>query len=110
MSQYSHSHRYPFSNPLANALVVLVGALVVGASIVLGFFAFIFLGALILVLAAIVGIRVWWFNRKLRRQMGDGSATGSGGSKVHVEVIEGEYHVVQPGAQPDDRRGQDSET
>lgn len=110
MTQYSHGHRYPFSNPLANALVVLVGALAVGASIVLGFFAFIFLGALILVLAAIVGIRVWWFNRKIRRQMGDGSTPGPGGSAVHVEVIEGEYHVVQPGTMPDEGRDRDSET
>lgn len=95
MSSYYQSRKMPFSNPLANALVVIVGALAIGASIVLGFFAFIVLGTLVLVLAAIIGIRVWWFNRKLRRNNGGGQAAPSD-SGVTVKIIEGEFHVLRP--------------
>ena len=82
----------PGSNPLANALVVLVGALVIAASIVLGFFAFVVLGGLFVILGAVIGLRVWWFNRKLRQQAG-----GAGGAATHAPggVIEGEYEVVE---------------
>ena len=82
----------PAGNPIANALVVIVGALTIGASIVLGFFAFVILGSVLLVLGAIIALRVWWFNRKLARQSGGKPPPGQsppGG------VIEGEYHVVK---------------
>jgi len=87
----------PAGNPIANALVVIVGALAIGASIVLGFFAFVVLGSIILVLAAIIGLRVWWFNRKLRSQAGvqhtqDPPPPGG--------IIEGEYHVVKGDEKP----------
>lgn len=94
MNHYYQSRKFPFSNPLANALVVLVGALAIGASIVLGFIAFVTLGSLILILAAIIGIRVWWFNRKLARQAKAGHRRGTNRGGVHIEVIEGEYRVV----------------
>lgn len=96
MSSYYQSRKMPFSNPLANALVVLVGALAIGASIVLGFIAFIALGTLILVLAAIVGIRLWWFNRKLRRGAAGGPAHPD--ADVQIKVIEGEFQVLRPDA------------
>ena len=87
----------PAGNPIANALVVIVGALAIGASIVLGFFAFVVLGSIVLVLAAIIGLRVWWFNRKLRSQAGvqpppDQPPPGG--------IIEGEYHVVKGDEKP----------
>lgn len=78
-------------NPIANVFVIVVGALAIGASIVLGFFAFVVLGSIIVVLAAIIGLRVWWFNRKLRTRMKSNTAqdeASPGG------VIEGEYRVV----------------
>ncbi len=92
MNQFYQSRKFPFSNPLANALVVIVGALAIGASIVLGFIAFVTLGSLLLVLAAIIGIRVWWFNRKLARRAR--KPRSSADRPVRVEVIEGEYRVV----------------
>jgi len=79
-------------NPIANALVVIVGALVIGVSIVLGFFAFLALGAVILVATAFVGARMWWLQRIRRNDSGVNDATGrqrsSGG------VIEGEFQVI----------------
>lgn len=84
---------FPAGNPIANALVILVGALVIGASIVVGFFAFVILASLFVIFAALVGIRLWWFSRKLQKSTGEGTA-----SRTRTErqggVIEGEYQVV----------------
>ena len=93
MKYSSTNSGFPAGNPIANALVVIVGALAIGASIVLGFFAFVVLGSILLVLGSIVAIRVWWFNRKLikeaaKRPPPESQASGGG-------VIEGEYHVVK---------------
>ena len=57
----------PVGNPIANALLAIVGVLAVAASVVLGLVAFFVLGAIVVVLAAIIGIRLWWFNRGLAR-------------------------------------------
>lgn len=80
-------------NPLANVLVIIVGALVVGVSIVLGVVAFITLGSLVLIMAAVIGIRLWWMNRKIRRNF----AAGERGEPIrrdNVDIIEGEFRVV----------------
>jgi hypothetical protein len=81
----------PAGNPIANALVVIVGALAIGASIVLGFFAFVVLGSVLLVLGAIIGLRVWWFNRRLNREM---QRVAKPANRNGDGVIEGEYTVV----------------
>ena len=60
MKYTSINRGIPAGNPIANALVIIVGALAIGASIVLGFFAFIVLASIVLVLGAIIGLRVWW--------------------------------------------------
>ena len=91
MVRYSTPNRgFPAGNPLANALVVVVGALAIGASIVLGFLAFVVLASVILVMAAIIGIRVWWFNRRLKKM----ASESQGGQRPPTRVIEGEYHVI----------------
>jgi len=79
--------------------VIIVGALAIGVSVVLGFVAFIVLGSIVAVLAAVIGLRLWWFNRRLKRRLHeapghDQSAPGG--------VIEGEYHVI--GEDSDSRR------
>lgn len=78
-------------NPLANALVVIVGVLTIAASLVLGVVAMIVLGSIVLVLAAVIGIRLWWFKRKLARQSGTGSRNPDASG---AEIIEGEYRVL----------------
>ena len=93
MRQYSVRNGLPAGNPIANVLVVIAGVLAIGVSIVLGFFAFVALSAIVLVTAAIIGVRVWWFKRKLQKGSSAGSASTEG-STVHG-VIEGEYHEVQ---------------
>ena len=90
MVRYSMNNRgLPAGNPLANILVVVAGALVIAASVVLGFVAFVVLASIILVIAGVVGIRVWWLSRKLEKRMPAGETPAPGS-----DVIEGEYHVV----------------
>ena len=97
MKNSTYTRGFSAGNPIANALVVIVGALAIGASIVLGFVAFVVLGSIILILAAIVGIRVWWFNRQLRRE---GAGPRPTESEAPGGVIEGEYHVVKGDEKP----------
>ena len=92
MRQYSTRSGLPARNPVANVFVIIAGALVIGASIVLGFFAFVVLSAVVLVTAALIGLRVWWLKRKIERgHAGKGSQQGHA---ARVDVIEGEYKVV----------------
>lgn len=91
-SNYSPRRGFPAGNPIANALVIVVGALAIGASIVLGFFAFVLLASLLVVFSAIVGLRLWWFNRKLQKNRArNGNSRPTSGDTV----IEGEYRIVR---------------
>jgi membrane protein implicated in regulation of membrane protease activity len=90
--KYSSANRgLSAGNPIANLLVIVAGALVIGVSVVLGFVAFVVLGSIVLMLASIVGLRLWWFNRKLRRQPSDTRARDAAGQ---IGVIEGEFEVL----------------
>ena len=75
-------------SPLANILVVIVGAIIIGFSVVLGFFAFLALSAVVLVAAAVIGVRVWWAKRQMPKN-------AESGLTVDGEFIEGEFHVVK---------------
>ena len=96
-----HNRHFPAGNPLANVLVVIVGALVIGATIVLGVVAFVALGGIILVLAAVLGVRMWWLGRKLPKHSRATSGRGRSGSGDNT-VIEGEYREVS--VHPDEGR------
>jgi membrane protein implicated in regulation of membrane protease activity len=99
--KYSSANRgLPAGNPIANLFVIIVGALVIGVSVVLGFVAFVVLGSIVLMLASVVGIRLWWFNRKLRGQPSSSQRTDGTGQSG---VIEGEYKVLD-GSGADDRQ------
>lgn len=91
--KYSSSNRgLPAGNPIANVFVILAGALIIAVSVVLGFVAFVVLGSIVAVFAAVIGLRIWWFNRKqgLRR----GAEKAEGPTKPG-NFIEGEYQVVE---------------
>jgi len=90
--KYSSINRgFPAGNPIANVFVIIVGTLAIAASIVLGFFAFVVVGSIVLIMAAVIGLRVWWFKRQLRSQM---SARNEKNASATGGVIEGEYRVV----------------
>jgi hypothetical protein len=78
----------PGSNPLANILVIIVGAIVITLSLVLGFFAFLAVSAAVLIAAVVIAIRSWWLGRNTPRATVEKPA-GS------AEFIEGEFHVVK---------------
>jgi len=94
MAQEFKHRQFPAGNPLANALVVVVGAIVIAVSFVLGVFALVALASAVMVLAAIIGVRAWWLNRKFSaRQKNHMNQKGRGATGG--EVIEGEFHVVR---------------
>ena len=74
--------------PLANILVVIVGAIIIGISLVLGFFAFLALSAALLIGAVVLGVRSWWLGRKSPQNVAAEPTAGD-------EFIEGEFHVVK---------------
>jgi hypothetical protein len=90
---WSLERGFPAGSPIASALVIIVGSLVIAASIVVGFFAFIFLGSLLLLLAAAVSIRLWWIRRKLAKDPAFQAPPVSRADETR-QTIEGEYHVV----------------
>jgi len=92
LRQPSMKNGFPAGNPIANVLVIIAGALLIGASIVLGFFAFIALSGVVLVAAAVLGVRVWWLKRKF--QQGQTPKGASQKQQPPTGVIEGEYQVV----------------
>jgi len=87
-----HRSGIPVGSPIANVLVVIIGLLVIGVSAVLGFFAFLVLSAIVLVTAAIIGLRAWWLTH-VSRSRGARHRAGRGGQGGE-SVIEGEYRVV----------------
>lgn len=90
--KYSFSNRgLPAGNPIANIFVIIAGALIIAVSVVLGFVAFVVLGSIVAVFAAAIGVRLWWFNRKLRKQGGGAQTSNQTRSATYIE---GEYRVV----------------
>lgn len=95
MNPHTRNRQLPAGNPLANALVVIVGVLIIGLSFVVGVVAVVALVAIMLVLAAVIGIRLWWFNRKLAKHSPQQTPGGQ------ADVIEGEYRVVSSPSRSD---------
>ena len=95
MTQQFRHRQFSAGNPLANVLVVVIGAIVITVSLVLGIVAFVALASAVMVAAAIIGVRLWWFSRKLgrRRKNHVNQYRGTGADK---NVIEGEFSEVGP--------------
>lgn len=83
----------PTDNPLANLVVLIVGAVTIALSVVVGFVAFLALAGLVLIMATVFGIRAWWLRRKLYRRQNShrNREPSDAGPKA---VIEGEFRVV----------------
>lgn len=93
MNRYTANRHISSGNPIANALVVIVGVLTIGAFIVLGVVAAVAIGGIVLVMAAVLGIRIWWLGRKLPKQGKPLSQREHSGSSANT-VIEGEFQIV----------------
>lgn len=93
MNHQSSNRQISPGNPIANVIVVIVGLLTIGAFIVLGVVAAVALSGVVLVLAAILGIRMWWLGRKMPKQ--NSAPSGQRHSApADSTVIEGEFQVV----------------
>ena len=93
MNHQSSNRQISPGNPIANVIVVIVGMLTIGAFIVLGVVAAVALTGVVLVLAAILGIRMWWLGRKMPKQHSTPSGRRHSGP-ADSTVIEGEFQVV----------------
>ena len=104
MTQSFKHRQIPAGNPVANILVVVVGAIVIAVSFVLGIVAFVALVAALVVMVAVIAIRVWWLNRRLGKRA-KGDDPGAPIPRSDPTVIEGEYRIVsgEGGRKPADR-------
>lgn len=95
MIQEFKQRQFPAGNPLANVLVIVVGVLVIAVSFVLGVVALLALLAAAVVLAAVIGARVWWLNRKLARRPKN-HVHQRGETRASARIIEGEFRELGP--------------
>jgi hypothetical protein len=85
----------PYDNPLANGLVVVVGVLAIALVFVVGLFAFLALVGVVIVLAAVIGVRAWWQGTASGiRKSGSTNGGGQPPEGDPGQVIEGEFVVV----------------
>jgi uncharacterized membrane protein YphA (DoxX/SURF4 family) len=101
LNQQFRPGQFPAGNPLANVLVVIVGIVVISLSLALGFFVFLGIAAFVVVTAAIMAIRNWWYGRRFSKPNA-GDRTGSAQPSERL-VIEGEYQRVEESKTPDQR-------
>jgi hypothetical protein len=78
---------------LANLVVLIVGAVTIALSVIVGFVAFLALAGLVLILATVFGIRAWWLRRKLNMHRDSQRSREPSGAGPKA-VIEGEFRVV----------------
>ena len=100
MNQQYRYRPFPASNPLANALVVIVGIVVISLSLALGFFVFLGVAAFVVVMAAVMSVRNWWYRRKGGRPPGPAGGASRSTRSEHV-IIEGEYRRVEDAREQD---------
>ena len=89
-SQYRFRLRH--DNPLVNALLIVLGALAMAALLVVGLVAVVVLGGIVVTLAALVGLRFWWLNRRFGRQAARAARRRDGKKGA---LIEGEYRSLR---------------
>ena len=94
MNQQFRHRQFPVGSPLANVLVVIVGIIVISLSLALGFVVFVGIAGFMLVMAAIISVRAWWFRKRFGAQKG-GEQTPKPDRQETRRVIEGEYPEVR---------------
>ena len=94
MNQQFRHRQFPAGNPLANALVIIVGIIVISLSLALGFFVFIGIAGFMLVMAAVISVRAWWLRKRFGASLGP-ETTKTSRQRETQGVIEGEYHEVR---------------
>ena len=94
MSQQFRHRQFPAGNPLANALVIIAGIIVIALSLALGFIVFVGIAGFMMVMAAVITVRAWWLKRKFGAHKGSDQSTSSTRNETH-RVIEGEYQEVR---------------
>lgn len=94
MNQQFRHRQFPAGNPLANALVVIVGIIIISVSLALGFVVFLGIAGFMLVMAAIITVRGWWLKKRFGARKGSEQVHKPGQQEIH-RVIEGEYHEVK---------------
>lgn len=104
MNQNFRHRQFPAGNPLASVLVVVVGALVIGLSLVLGFVALVALAGFMLVMGIVVSVRSWWYRRNLSSK-GAAESQARRPRRGGQPVIEGEFTEIEDNR---DRHGPDA--
>ncbi len=94
LNQHGKNRQFPASKPLANLLVIVVGALTIAISVVVGVVAFFALMGVVLCFAVVLGVRAWWINRRIRSGRQQDAPQQRGGAH-DSQTIEGEYRVVE---------------
>ena len=101
MNQQFRHRQFTAGNPLANILVVIAGIVVISLSLALGFFVFLGIAGFVLVMAAVMSVRDWWYRKKFAAK---GGADIRRETTVKRQIIEGEYREVRDeSGDPNDR-------
>ncbi len=100
MRRYTFNPTSASTNPLVNFVTIVVGALVAAGALILGFLTFTVIAGIILVLAGVVAIRIWWFKRTLMRQQPRAESEDRPRPTSSGSIIEGEYQEVQERRNP----------
>ncbi len=90
--QFRH-RQFSAGNPLANVLVAIGGIIIIAISLALGFFVFLGIAGIVLLMAVIMTIRGWWYRRQFGRKSRQEQDTRRK-TTVRQQIIEGEYREV----------------
>jgi hypothetical protein len=92
LNQQFRHRQFPAGNPLANILVVIAGIVIISLSLALGFFVFLGIATFVLVMAAVMSVRNWWYRKRFA---GRPEQEVRRETSVHRQIIEGEYREVR---------------
>ena len=98
------AYNAPPTNPLLQFLYLVVGALLLIGAVLMGAVILAFVIGFALVLGLVIWVRVWWYQRKLRKAAGSQHREGPKNPPADggVEITEVEYRVVSESRPEDD--------